>query len=164
MKRIACYTIPCMFLLLHTSGLHAQKNTLPFTSDNAMSNRHCRSFFHKIKIDGDDISSVEQYLMNELPAMHVQGMSLQRGAVISSQKGRHYTFWQSYLGVPVYNAQVKANLDEDGYLRSLFDNTCHATALPPFVFPDSSLVAEKLKDSIEPYERCRVQAVWFPAT
>jgi len=42
---------------------------------------------------------------------------------IESPGGRHLTFEQTFMGMPVFNSQLKVNLDKNNRIKSIFDNT-----------------------------------------
>ena len=70
---------------------------------------------------GSDASpaQIEAHLIGQFPELQSPNVGLTLGYQRYSPGGRHLHFQQTYQGLPIYQAGVKANLDRNGRLRSL---------------------------------------------
>ena len=100
----------------------------------------CRAYFPIAYIGSTGINEIKKYLLKELPHLSIKGIDITCKNIIESPEGLHYTFFQSYKGIELYNGQIKINTDKRGRVLSLFDNSYSVTAPFSEVFPDPELI------------------------
>ncbi len=85
----------------------------------------CRSLFKTIPLDVTDNleESVKNYLIENIGNIADNNNSLQLIYQVESPGGIHLTFQQLYNLIPIYNAQIKINLDKHNNIKSIFDNS-----------------------------------------
>ncbi len=85
--------------------------------------RKTSSSFKVVYIGTADTSTVKNYLLNSVPNLKNTNSNLQLNKIVESLTGTHLLFTQLYNGVQVYRGSVKVNMDKQGNITSLFDNT-----------------------------------------
>lgn len=85
----------------------------------------CRSHIvnHPLPVVADEEEAVRQYLQSTYS--HLTNTPIDLLHVIESPGGRHYTFQQRYGSMKLFDATIKVNLDNEGRVRSVFDNGHH---------------------------------------
>ena len=76
------------------------------------------SHFEKQQIQIHDFKMAEQFLLTQLG---LGSGEMKLSDLIESMTGMHYTFFQSYRGIPVYHSQGKINCDVNGNVISWFE-------------------------------------------
>ncbi len=92
--------------------------------------RNCRSTFTSIKIQATDNygEAVIKYLKGTNKNLQPADVGLKLLHDIESPGGRRLAFEQTYYGMPVFNSQLKVNLDRNNRIKSIFDNTWNPEA------------------------------------
>ena len=104
-------------------------------------NKKSKTYFMKGSVAVPDNEHVVNYLIKQLSFSGQYGInSLEIMHEIESPGGYHFTYLQSHYGVPLYGSQVKVNLDKNGNVRSLIDNSYRVTKLMDFRFPENTVV------------------------
>jgi len=106
---------------------------LPYSVDL----RRAVSSFNCGKIESADTSLVRQYLLSSIQNIRGTDFSVEYLEGKQSKTGLHYLYRQKYHGKPVYRGTIKINLDKNGNIISLFDNTYKITETPAGNFPSS---------------------------
>lgn len=71
---------------------------------------------------GDGEAEIAQFIKQEKLVLGETGTDLLLETYRASLGGFHYTFQQTYRGIPIYDATIKANLNKDMRLMSLLNN------------------------------------------
>lgn len=108
--------------------------------DKSIDARYCTSSFQTIPLGSSQPSEVQDYLKNNSENLKSKNCSLRLLNVVESKTGVHLLFQQLYDTIPVYRAQIKVNMDKQGNIKSVFDNTFVTTAIPSEVFPSSEII------------------------
>jgi Zn-dependent metalloprotease len=92
-------------------------------------NGNCRSVFTQVQLSGDiSEKKIAAYLQETLANLKDNRTGLQLNYAKQSPGGYHYSFTQLYMGVPVYQSEIKVNLDRRNVIRSVFDNSENTSA------------------------------------
>ena len=108
------------------------RNRLPHPVDI----RKALSSFNCGKIETTDTALVKKYVLSTIPNLRGADFSVEYLEGKQSKTGFHYLYRQNYNGKPVYRGTVKINLDKNGNIFSLFDNTYNILETPAGEFPD----------------------------
>ncbi len=115
-----------LFILLFPLFVFGQgKNNAPLNL-NPIDQHKCVSSFGKIKIHATDKNTIEQvrnYLIAHLKNLQFEKMGLKFLEDKESPAARHVTFQQTYNSKPVYAATIKVNLNQEGDIISILDNS-----------------------------------------
>jgi hypothetical protein len=89
----------------------------------------CNSFFTRIplQVNAGYAESVINYLQENIANLQSSKVGLTLLKDIESPGGRHLTFEQTFSGMPVFQSQVKVNLDKNNNVKSVFDNSWTTT-------------------------------------
>ena len=115
-----------LLLLLFPLSLFSQGKNSAVINSYPIDQHKCVSSFSKIKLNAIDVNAVEQvkaYLIANLKNLQNEKMELKLLSDIESPAARHLTFQQTYNSIPVYTAMVKANLNKEGDIISILDNS-----------------------------------------
>ncbi|GIV35193.1 MAG: hypothetical protein KatS3mg031_2728 [Chitinophagales bacterium] len=96
--------------------------------------RLCRSYFPNEQLPGEGNAIVEEvvsFLKKNYSSFQIKYSEPVLLFDITSPGGRHLTFEQYFAGVPVFDSQVKVNLDKQNRIRSVFDNAWPAHSWNP---------------------------------
>ncbi len=99
--------------------------------------RKAVSSFNCGKIESTDTALVKEYLLSTISNLRGTDFSVEYLEGKQSKTGFHYLYRQNYLGNPVYRGTIKINLDINGNIVSLFDNTYHIIEPPAGEFPNT---------------------------
>jgi hypothetical protein len=118
------YSILLFLLLGAWQGVSAQKRGFE-TPANAFESRKAVTAFGNITLNRSlpSEAAIGEYFTATNPHFTSSQSTLHLLYDKSSPGGRHLTFEQWYNGVPVFNSQVKVNLDKQGNIRSIIDNS-----------------------------------------
>ena len=127
-----------VILLILPFSVFAQKGHIGNHSYSQELLGSVRSSYKHINIGSTSEESVRDYLMDK-------GLiSDQSDIVLLEEKrslaGVHYAFRQLIKGVLVYHSQIKVNLDLEGNIRSIFDNSYAIDGLSANEFPTLAIV------------------------
>ncbi len=101
----------------------AQKTNEEYTPVQYRSST-CRSMFTHIQLTGDvSEKKIAAHLKETLANLKDNRTGLQLNYAKQSPGGYHYSFTQLFMGVPVYQSEIKVNLDRHNVIRSVFDNS-----------------------------------------
>lgn len=82
-----------------------------------------RSHFNVNEQIGTSQQDVLGFVQSFIQFTHPSEFSFELLHQIESPRALHYTYQQTYQGIKVYRGQVKVNLNKQGYILSVFDNT-----------------------------------------
>lgn len=99
--------------------------------------RKAVSSFNCGKVESADTAVVKQYLLSAIANLKGSDFSIDFLEGKQSKTGLHYLYRQNYRGKPVYRGTIKINLDKNGSIISLFDNTYRILETPAGEFPDT---------------------------
>ncbi len=85
--------------------------------------------FEKVKLGSDDPEVVKAYLMNTIKELKVPHTSLQLSYSQTSLVGKHFTYQLYYNNIPVYNATIKAALDNAKDISLIINETVDVSFL-----------------------------------
>lgn len=120
-----------------TLSCFAQKNSGMEKPVFPVDVRRAVSSFNCGKIESPDTSFVRKYLLSSIPNLKGESFSVEYLEGRQSKTGLHYLYRQNYLGIPVYRGTIKINLDDEGNILSLFDNTYPILKTPEGEFPSA---------------------------
>jgi len=127
-----------------------------------LDDKKTKSQFNLGKLNATDEQTVLDYLQVNLETFaNPQNSTLQLTEKKESPGGFHYVFNQVYNGIPVYNAQVKVNLDKNGRIRSLFDNSYIIQSAISGEFPAEAIGTSYL-NTIGSLKSVVKEQVYFP--
>lgn len=114
-----------LLLILVTGTLLGQKTGEVHHLPNPFVERTCVSSFERVPLG--TTSNLEAALIQYLKANNPNFSNFETTAKLDYYRGtevsEHYSFRQYYRGVEVYNSEVKFNLDKNGTILSVFDNS-----------------------------------------
>ena len=113
------FILPFM-LCLFVQPMLAQKQE---TSPNTDYKDACVFTQPKVKLGGSSAADAQKYLVNTVHNLKADKVGLVLKHTTQSPGGYHYSYMQTYAGVEVYQAEVKANVDRGNMLRSVLDNS-----------------------------------------
>lgn len=103
----------------------------------------CESSFRHLQLGSSSRVDVTTYGKTLLPSN--KEYSLQLLNEISSKKGKHYMFEQTYLSVPIANKFIKVNCRNDGMVQSTFRSLTECTSVATGSFPDSTASVDLIR-------------------
>lgn len=115
--------ILCIAALVWTAALPAQKNE---ASSPALihTNRTCKADFERITLEGkNDSVTIRQFLQKQIGSLKDSRSGLSFNYRNESLGGFHYSFSQTYQGIPVYQSEIKVNTDRKNTVLSVLDNS-----------------------------------------
>lgn len=117
-----------VLLLLFPFCVFSQSKNLGVDIIYPIDQHQCKSSFAKVKLMATDnaIEQVQTYLLSHIENLQLDKMGLKLLSDIESPAARHITFQQTCHSIPVYTATVKVNLNKQGNIISLFDNSFKA--------------------------------------
>lgn len=77
----------------------------------------------KVKLSGNSADDAKKYLLNTINNLKADKVGLVLKHTTQSPGAWHYSFMQTYAGVEIYQAEIKANIDRNNVLRSVSDNS-----------------------------------------
>ena len=80
--------------------------------------------------------AVKQYLLNTIPNLKSELVSVELVNQVSSPKGKHYRFAQTINGKKVFRGSIKVNLANNGRVLSVFDHTFSVSENVDSSFPN----------------------------
>ncbi|MES2622196.1 MAG: T9SS type A sorting domain-containing protein [Bacteroidota bacterium] len=84
----------------------------------------CKSSFPKIKLERENnAASVEKFLRKSIGSLTGEQVDLKLNYVNESPGGFHYSFTQTFIGIRIYQSEIKVNVDRKNIVRSIFDNS-----------------------------------------
>ena len=151
-------------LIIDCLTICAQSNKINIKRSADFFEQHrSKSSFQEITLSEYSIAEVERYLLHNIQTLQVGNMTIKLVNEINSMGGIHLTFSQYYKGMPVFDGQVKVNLDLDGNIRSLFDNTYKFTIIPSSDFPNQQDIFGKISKNITHIDYYSTMKTYFPS-
>jgi hypothetical protein len=84
----------------------------------------CRSDFGSYALtDGSSAEVVRDFITGQIPNLQNKQTALNLTFSTTSPGGYHYTFCQTYQGVPVFGAEVRVNVSRQNQVYSIFDDS-----------------------------------------
>ena len=116
--------IVSVLLVFHAtnSSLGAQATVLPDGVKPYAANRAPRADFEKKRLGSTDVEFVKRNLRHTLAGLQQPDADIILAHTRKSLIGYHYDFIQTYKGVPIYGAQIMANIDFEGNVWLLTNN------------------------------------------
>jgi hypothetical protein len=116
-------SILCAALILVSLCSIAQKTEEDYSPPHYKSGP-CKSSFLKVNLEGEiKTSTVEKFLKGNLSNLKDPRVRVKLNYINESPGGFHYSFTQTFLGIDVFQSEIKVNLDRKNTIRSLFDNS-----------------------------------------
>lgn len=109
--------------------------------DTSIDERYCTSSFRTIPLGSTQPSDVQAYLKQNFANLKSENCSLRLLNVVKSKTGVHLLFQQLYDTIPVYRGQIKVNMDKQGNIKSVFDNTYTSTTISEEAFPSNNIIS-----------------------
>lgn len=127
-KQLKTGSLIFAFVFCFFISSYSQKNNRTPASSYPIDGKFCRSSFQSIYIGkentGENLSS---FLSSVIPNLQEKNTALRLLHKMESPGGVHFTFEQFYKNHKIFHSQVKANMDKNGYIRSVFDHTFETT-------------------------------------
>lgn len=119
---LGCFIIFCQLVLSQplNSRIPQEKNKSPYQN----------GFFYSVKsktttpyfiLDNSDETEIRNYLLKNIKGLNTTASGLKLVFSKNSPGGKHYTYQQMFLGLPVYGATVKVNTDNRNRIVSILD-------------------------------------------
>jgi hypothetical protein len=129
-------------LLLLFSGLNAQKTGAPETSKTVQPSTGIYQKFSQQLLPNSDAEAVKAAILAHKSVVNAMGCDLRLRHQNSSPGGFHFTFDQTYQGIPIYFGEIKANLNREYRFMNLLDNLRAFTGTPAsFMRTDAQVTA-----------------------
>ncbi len=140
-----------LILVLTTGTLFAQKMGERPALPDPFAERHCVSSFEKVSLG--TTSNLEVALQQYLKANNPNFKNTETEARLDYHRAtgvsEHYSFRQYYRGIEVFNSEVKFNLDKQGNILSVFDNSYDTRNWSPSLAADAiQMEALNLSDAL----------------
>ena len=105
-------------------GLVAQSQKVAVEQSVDYKSSLCRSAFTKVYLSQNYTeSTIREYLYHTLPNLDDKRCGLKLNYVQHSPAAWHYSYIQTFEGIPVYQSEIKVNIDHNNIIHSLFDNS-----------------------------------------
>ena len=122
------YLLVCLVALAMPLAIKAQKTGATISPDDPFAFRLAVTSFTKVQLpNGLMTETVAAYLKESNEHFRNKSTDLVLQTDKTSPGGRHLTYQQTYENILVFNAQVKVNLDKQGTIINIIDNS-YATA------------------------------------
>ena len=112
-------------------GVFAQKKPTNNLNIGSIYEIKCRSSYENIKLGNDDPEAVKNLLIKKIKELQNPQSSLKLSYNKTSPVGNHYTYQQYYNNIPVYNASIKASLDNEKNIYVIINETVDLSFLNP---------------------------------
>lgn len=93
------------------------------TGVKAFKSTTCRTDFGRYPLQRNDAASVAIFLKDKLDNLQDKHAGIQLSYAKSSPGGSHYTFTQTWMGVPVYSSDVMVNVNRNNEVYSIYDDS-----------------------------------------
>lgn len=118
-----CFLIAGAFLILHanlTAGVpsYEMKDFKSTTS---------RTDFSHFKLGDNNANAVAEFIKSRLDNLRDNKAGVQLKLAKSSPGGSHYTFTQTFQGIPVFSSDILVNVDRSNTIYSLYDDSYDLT-------------------------------------
>ncbi len=87
-----------------------------------------RSDFGRYQLERNDAAAVAVFLKGKLENLKTKNADILLKYVKHSPGGSHYTFSQSWMGLPVFSSDILVNVDHNNQVYSLFDDSYDMSA------------------------------------
>lgn len=98
----------------------------------AQEGQTAKALYNAGMIETVDSSHAKSFALQHLPNLQKAQANLQLIDHRKSPYSHHYTFEQVFDGIPVYGSQVKVNVNNEGEVFSLFDNSYETRDWPAY--------------------------------
>lgn len=151
-----------LLLLLFPYYVFSQGKNMAVETIYPVDLHRCKSSFNKIQLHAIDntVEQVQVYLLSYIENLQSEKMGLKILSDIESPAARHITFQQLYDSIPVYAATIKANLDKQGDIISLFDNSFNSGQIISPHFAAQQMISSYIA-SFGPEVKIKWEAVYF---
>jgi len=150
-----------ILILIPTIAFGQKINTQDVLNLHPLDMRKSKASFHTIHLGSSDIKDIEKYLKNNISNLkNSPHASLKLLHNIESPGGIHLTYRQLYNSIPIYASQVKVNLNKEGTIKSIFDNSFITTGKLANDFPDESIVSAYL-NNIRLLKSSKTENIYF---
>lgn len=109
--------------LMTSSQIFAQKKPSTNLNIGSIYAVKSRPSYEKIKLSSDDPETVKSLLIKRIKELQQRGVSLKLVYNTTSPGGKHYTYQQLYNDIPVYNASIKASVDNEKNINVIINET-----------------------------------------
>lgn len=132
-----------LFIVTFPVLAFAQKNRSESIS-HPLDERICNSSFQNIFIGKGDTSILKSYLIANNKNFNSDNVSVEFSKIIESPAGIHFTLDQYYNNIKIYRSQIKVNMDKQGNIKSVFDNSFPVISSLSPDFPSEEVIREHL--------------------
>lgn len=151
------------FLLLPLFGFPQTTKIKSLTTDIQFIDRiYCKSYFNLDQQIETTDQAAQQYAETFIKSRLSKDYELVLVSAIESPGGYHYLFHQYYKEVRVYRGEIKINLDRQGNITSVFDNTFEVDNTEDSFPPDDMHSWAIMNFALEPFPiKVEREKVWF---
>lgn len=139
------FTIPFLLLILPLTGW-SQKNARVRQNHQFTNSRTGTPSFNKVHLKNTGREAVAAYADQLLNIKEKKSKLSLCNHIESAEGTQHFTFQQNINDTPVYRSESKVNMDKNGTITSVFDNSFTGESIhAPLEFPDSAIVLDYIK-------------------
>jgi hypothetical protein len=155
-----------IFLVLLTLVTNSVFSRFIFNFDAAndlhsIDKRIAKSDFHTQQLHNKDNETVRTHLFQKCKHLKNSKCELVDGPVIESPYSRHLLFFQALDGIRIFRAEIKINLNLEGAITSVFDNSVGFKSIAKSTFPDSARL-RVLLNSLYNHPLINIECLYFP--
>lgn len=138
-ERVAILLIAGLLLFSAAQSQIPAAKDFPAEPTDPFYKRNCTGIFTDIplRINAGAGETVIKYLKGTNKNLQQADVMLNLVHDIESPGGRHLAFEQTYYGMPVFDSQLKVNLDRNSRIKSIFDNTWNPEAWDEQIVQDN---------------------------
>lgn len=120
-----------LFGALLTLSVNVQAGQPPQSQIRDFKSTTSRSDFGRYQLERNDAAAVSAFLISKLDNLRSKNAGILLKYAKNSPGGSHYTFTQTYQGLPVFSSDIMVNVDRSGSIYSLFDDSYDVAAWMP---------------------------------
>jgi len=111
---------------------------------NKISERISKENFMTVAVGSTDTNAVKSFLLNTIENLKTENITIKFDAVVESPVSKHFTLHQYYYGIKIYNSQIKVNMDLNGNVLSVFDNSYFVESPVAAYFPSNEEITNHI--------------------
>jgi Zn-dependent metalloprotease len=117
------YISTLLLIILTNFQIPAQKSR-EANAESAYKNSTCSVYYPKLKLSLPiNEKTLADYLIRNYKNLKADDAGLRLNYMNESPGGIHFSFTQTFRGIEIYQSEMKVNLDKQGTIRSVFDNS-----------------------------------------
>ncbi len=125
MKKSAYLSLLILSIVLSAS---AQENNKINCITNDFRKGNCRADFASYLVENSaDTNTILHFVMQVIPNLQTERTTVFFAGRTESPAAYHYSFLQTFQGLPVYQSQIKVNVSKQNKVFSVFDNSYHVS-------------------------------------